>query len=114
MSSSSLIFGLLLCDTVHDYLLDSTGGDFDHIFSKCLNQVDDNFIYKAYRTHLGELPSSLDECDVWLINGSPNSVYDDLSWIKNLIEFVQRVHTAKKTISGYLFWSPNHCYSIGG
>lgn len=114
LSSSSLIVGLLLCDTVHDYLLGSTGGDFDHIFSKCLSQVDDNFTYKAYRTHLGELPNSVDECDVWLINGSPNSVYYDLSWIKNLIGFVQQVHTVKKPLVGICFGHQIIATALGG
>lgn len=114
MSNSSLVVGLLLCDTLHDYLLDICGGDYDHVFKQALNKADDNFAYKLYQAHLGELPSSVDECDVWLINGSPASVYYDLPWISNLIEFAQQLHVAKKPLAGVCFGHQIIATALGG
>ncbi|HCH33022.1 MAG TPA: GMP synthase [Oceanospirillaceae bacterium] len=114
MSKSSITVGLLLCDTMHDYLLDLSGGDYDHLYADCLSQADDTLIFKSYRTHLGELPSSTSQCDVWLISGSPNSVYNDLAWIKNLIDFVKQLTNANKPLVGICFGHQVIAAALGG
>ena len=114
MSKSSITVGLLLCDTMHDYLLDLSGGDYDHLYADRLSRADNSFTYKSYRTHLGELPSSVNQCDVWLISGSPNSVYNDLPWIKNLIAFVRQLTGANKPLVGICFGHQVIATALGG
>lgn len=114
MANSSITVGLLLCDTMHDYLLDLSGGDYDHLYAGCLSQADDSFTYKSYRTHLGEFPSSIDQCDVWLISGSPSSVYERSLWIENLIDLVKQLTYANKPLVGICFGHQVIATALGG
>ncbi|MCP4790991.1 MAG: GMP synthase [Gammaproteobacteria bacterium] len=112
--SSSLTIGVLLCDTLHDYLQPQVGGDFDELLRQRIQNVDQQFILKAYRVHHNELPSSPSEADVWLINGSPNSVYYELDWITRLISFVRQVHAAKVPLVGFCFGHHIIATALGG
>ncbi len=114
MSHSTLHIGLLLCDTLHDYLQPEVGGDFDHLFNTHLSTADSDIKVTAYRTHNNELPSSPEAADVWLINGSPDSVYYHKTWIKNLISFVQDVHAANKPLVGICFGHQLIATALGG
>ena len=105
---------MLLCDTLHDYLQPQVGGDFDELLRQRIQNVDQQFILKAYRVHHNELPSSPSEADVWLINGSPNSVYYELDWITRLISFVRQVHAAKVPLVGFCFGHHIIATALGG
>ena len=114
LSNSTLHIGLLLCDTLHDYLQPEVGGDFDHLFETHLSATDKDITITAYRTHQDELPSSPAVADVWLINGSPDSVYYDKPWIKNLVTFVQQIHAAQKPLVGICFGHQLIATALGG
>jgi len=114
LSNPKLTIGLLLCDTLHDYLQPDVGGDFDHLFAKHLTNADQELTFKAYRTHQGELPNSPADADLWLINGSPDSVYYDLPWIKNLISFVQDIHAQQIPLVGICFGHQIIATALGG
>jgi GMP synthase-like glutamine amidotransferase len=47
------------------------------------------YTYESYDTPRGELPSTPDSCDAYVISGSPASVYEPLDWIRDLTAFVQ-------------------------
>ena len=111
---SKLTVGLLLCDTLHDYLQPEAGGDFDHIFNKHLSNADQDLVVKAYRAHQGELPNSPSDADLWLINGSPNSVYYELPWIQNLIGFAQDIHAQQMPLVGICFGHQIIATALGG
>ena len=64
LSKSKLTVGLLLCDTLHDYLQPEAGGDFDHLFNQHLSNADQSLTVKAYNTHRGELPTSPNDADL--------------------------------------------------
>ncbi|HCH25042.1 MAG TPA: GMP synthase [Oceanospirillaceae bacterium] len=114
LSRSTLTVGLLLCDTMHDYLQPEAGGDFDDIFNKHLSNADQSLTVKAYRTHQDELPNSPCDADLWLINGSPNSVYYDLPWIQNLIGLVQDIHAQQIPLVGICFGHQIIATALGG
>ncbi|WP_372740651.1 hypothetical protein [Neptunomonas sp.] len=47
-----------------------------------------------------ELPSSADECDVYIADGSPSSVNDELPWISYLSVFIRSEFHAEKGLLG--------------
>lgn len=59
------------------------------------------------------LPSIVD-CDAYLITGSRDSVYDDASWINELVRFVERALAADKKILGICFGHQLMAHYFGG
>ncbi|MEM1111695.1 MAG: type 1 glutamine amidotransferase [Pseudomonadota bacterium] len=76
--------------------------------------VDDTAKMPAYVASAGELPAELDECDAYLITGSPRSVYEDVVWIHQLQDFVQRCFDAGKPLVGICFGHQLIAQALGG
>lgn len=70
--------------------------------------------YVTYDTAEGQLPDSFDECDAYLITGSPCSVYDNYDWIKDLGNFVRHAHAADKPLVGICFGHQLIAQALGG
>lgn len=51
----------------------------------------------------GEMPRSIDDCEGWLITGSPHGVYENLDWMIALKSFLQACLKAKKPVVGICF-----------
>ncbi len=64
-------------------------GTFAEMFVNLLSQVMPDIDFRIFKTYKGELPSSVETCQAYLITGSKSSVYDDDPWIKTLGEFVK-------------------------
>lgn len=94
--SQPLHIGLLLCHTFAPILKQVGGLNYSAIFQKEFLAVDSGVVLTNFNAYKGELPNSLDQCDVWLINGSPSGVYDDVEWIHQLGHFIEQLHAAKK------------------
>ena len=69
---------------------------------------------KTYLVALGELPSSVSECDGWIISGSPKGVYDNDPWIAALGGFVQEIARKKKPLIGVCFGHQLVAHFLGG
>lgn len=65
-------------------------GTFGEWFLPLLHQVNPKLELPIWRAYLGELPTSPQDCDAWLITGSPASVYEQLPWQSALGEFAMR------------------------
>ncbi len=72
------------------------------------------FSYETYYVAEGEMPASLDECDAWLITGSPCSVYEDLPWIPVLEDFIRRAFAAASPQVGVCFGHQVAARALGG
>ena len=109
-----LHIGLLLCHSFED-ILDTVGGlDYSAIFRQQLLSVDPNITFSDFSVHEGEFPKSVDQCDVWLVNGSPEGVYDDIPWIHTLSDFIKQLDTAKKPTVGICFGHQLMAQVLGG
>ena len=56
-------------------------------------------VRKAYELDFGHI----DEADAWIVSGSKYSVYDDMPWINELIDYVKKLIKNKKSLLGICF-----------
>ena len=73
-------------------------GDFADWFPPFLHKADPSLTFKVYHAHLGDLPSSAEDCDAWLITGSAASVYEDLPWQADLADFLHSARSNRPII----------------
>ena len=55
----------------------------------------------------------IDDGDVWIVTGSKYSVYDNIPWINDLVDFVKRLIEHKKPILGICFGHQIIAKSLG-
>lgn len=72
------------------------------------------FRFETYRATEGNFPASLDDCDAYLITGSPCSVYDTYSWIKDMENFIHHVYADGTPLVGICFGHQLIAQSLGG
>ncbi|MCL4296637.1 MAG: GMP synthase [Anaerolineae bacterium] len=70
--------------------------------------------FTTYEAVQGELPESVAVADVFLISGSPHSVYDGLPWISGLEQFIQRCYAQHKKLVGICFGHQLIAQALGG
>ena len=73
--------GHLMAELVRDH------GDYADVFADLLGPF--GVRLQTWDVTAGELPSSTDECDGWLVSGSASSTYDDLAWIAPAERFLR-------------------------
>ncbi|MDA9008584.1 amidotransferase [Alphaproteobacteria bacterium] len=83
--------------------LEAKFGTIASMYEKLFAGRSDRLELKIYRAFESELPSSADECDAYLISGSPASVFDEDEWIKALKAFVLQAYSAEKKLLGICF-----------
>lgn len=81
------VIGILECGQTRDDWLEEHGEMADP-FPPFLAQVDPSLTFRVYKAHKDELPGQPDECDVWLVTGSPHSVYERSRWQGRLSAFL--------------------------
>lgn len=69
---------------------------------------------KVFQVAMGEFPSSPDECDGWVITGSPASAYDEADWIRKLESFIRECHQKKAKLLGICFGHQILAKALGG
>ncbi|WP_024606951.1 type 1 glutamine amidotransferase [Pseudoalteromonas sp. TAB23] len=104
--------GILICGDVPDALKQNYGN-----YSQCLirelglNNHNELYIYNA---HLYELPESVEQCDVYIISGSPASICDEFGWVHNLILFTREAFVRGKKLLGICFGHQLINHALGG
>lgn len=63
-------------------------GGFADWFPPLLHMADADLAFRVWRVIDGELPAEPDECDAWLLTGSPASTYQNAPWQKALTRFI--------------------------
>lgn len=101
--------GLLVCDQVPEKYL-SVFGSYLDMFQHLLPEI----AIIPYEVFKGEFPSSADVQKVWLTTGSRHSVYEDLDWIKTLVEFVASIASSNSKYVGVCFGHQMLGHALGG
>ena len=112
--SQPLHIGLLLCDNFEPILKQVGGLNYSAIFQKEFLAIDSNIRFTDFNAYKGELPNTVDQCDVWLINGSPAGAYEDIDWVHQLSGFIEQLQTAKKPTFGICFGHQLMAQALGG
>lgn len=94
--------GILECGQVIEDLRDAFG-DYPSMFRRLLSGVDSTLLFQNYPVLSGELPGTVDDCDVYVISGSRFSVFDDEDWIAMAHDFVRELDRCRKKTVGICF-----------
>jgi len=105
---------LLQCGNIPEKFHAATGGDSDVIFSSHFNQYAEGVTIEAYNVSDGIYPSSMDDHDGYILNGSRFSVYDDEEWVKQLKVYVSELHAVQKKFIGICFGHQMIAEALGG
>ncbi|NND05559.1 MAG: amidotransferase [Saprospiraceae bacterium] len=101
--------GILLCDHVDDDL-QAVHGTYLRMFEQFLPETN----FQPYFVCDDDFPTSVSDCDGYLVNGSRYSVYDEISWIQRLKDFVQDIHHTGLPYVGVCFGHQILAEALGG
>lgn len=104
---------ILQCDDVAQPLRD-IHGNYPDMFITLLQGLDDELTFDVWRCHEGEIPTSTDGVDAWLITGSRYGVNDGEPWIEQLSGFIRRLHQERRRIVGVCFGHQLLAHALGG
>ncbi len=103
--------GILQAGFVPDKLADDHG-QFVDMFERLLSGH--GFSYASWNVILDEFPGSPSDADGWLVTGSKHSVYEDLSWIRRLEQFLRDCYDTDVPIVGVCFGHQVLASALGG
>ncbi|MCP4422229.1 MAG: hypothetical protein GY805_36945 [Chloroflexi bacterium] len=83
-------------------------------FIRFFQSIEAPFEYAGYEAAQGEFPLAPDECDAYIITGSPNGAYEDDEWIDVLVQFIQKAYQARKKLVGICFGHQILAQALGG
>jgi GMP synthase-like glutamine amidotransferase len=83
-------------------------------FQAFFDQVPHELCLTEYRVTEGEFPQELQECDAYLLTGSPQGVYDPDPWIPQLADFLQQSYAAGQKLVGICFGHQMLAHTLGG
>ncbi|MEA2115006.1 MAG: GMP synthase [Thermodesulfobacteriota bacterium] len=78
-------------------------GDYPAMIEQMFDGVDLPLSFDTYDCRQGQFPDDINEYDFYITTGSKASVYDDLPWIQQLVEFVQLLYKQQKKLIGICF-----------
>jgi len=70
--------------------------------------------WDIYDVESGAIPEDILAYDGFLITGSRHSVYDDLAWIRTLMDIIQEIHRHKIPLLGICFGHQAVVQALGG
>lgn len=83
-------------------------------YIRFLRRADSSFVYAGYFVANGHFPSSPEDCDAYVITGSPQGVYDSHLWIGQLMDFIRQGVSAGKKFVGICFGHQVLAEALGG
>lgn len=87
-------------------------GEYPQMFMDLLGS--DDFTYVTYPIVENVFPTSVDECDGWIITGSKHGVYENHPWIKPLEAFIQKLVKSNRPTLGICFGHQIMAQAMGG
>ncbi len=90
------------------------GGTPVDAYIRFFESVNAPFTYAGYQVAQGQFPISPDECDAYIITGSPRGVYDTDDWIAVLSQFIRDSYRAGIKLVGICFGHQILAHALGG
>lgn len=90
------------------------GGSPVDAYIRFIENADATFDFASFEVAQGELPLSPDDCDAYIISGSPRGVYDQDPWIPGLSQFIRDCYTSGKKLVGICFGHQILAHALGG
>lgn len=87
---------------------------FIDLFNPLMDANAEKVEWKIYYVLRDEFPSSVDECDAYLVTGSRHGVYDELPWMIELAEFIREIVSASIRLTGVCFGHQIIAHALGG
>ncbi len=84
------------------------------MFEMLLNRAGRALSYQSYSVIRGEMPGSVSDCDGWLITGSRHGVYENLSWMLDLQDFIRDIYQSQVPLVGICFGHQIIAQALGG
>ena len=104
---------ILLCDTFPGRLPDFIP-NYESLFMDLFAAIGLQATYTVFQTWQGELPSSINRDEVYLIPGSLDAAYDDKPWIVALVQWVRRACQGGAKLMGVCFGHQVIARALGG
>ena len=90
------------------------GGTPVDAYIRFFESVNAPFTYVGYQIAQGQFPTSPDECDAYIITGSPRGVYNTDDWIAVLSQFIRDSYRAGIKLVGICFGHQILAHALGG
>ncbi len=90
------------------------GGSPIDAFIRFFQSVDAPFEYVGYEAAQGELPSTPDACDAYLVTGSPDDAFGTGDWVVALSQFIRDVYQSGEKMVGICFGHQVLAHALGG
>ncbi len=109
--SETVRVGLIQCGHVRADVANDHG-DYPELFASLLSDSPIDLV--TYVAEDGQLPSSPQECEAWLVSGSASSVYEPLEWIGATGNFLRQVVEADRPMVAVCFGHQLLAQALGG
>lgn len=105
--------GILLCGDVPAELVDTFGSYTECLRAQLrLDECDSVTVWDLYQA--GELPDDINQCDAYIVGGSPSGVHDGLDWVHRLSQFIRSAFFGRKKLFGICFGHQVINHALGG
>lgn len=105
--------GILLVGRASEDLVDKYG-TYAEMLINLINSDEKLFEFKTFNILDGIFPLNYNDCDGWIVTGSPHGVYEEHSWIPIVSQLIKDIYDNKLPIFGVCFGHQLIAQALGG